>query len=495
LIVEDRATDAELVVDQLREAGFDPVWERVQTETDYLARLSPDLDVILSDHRMPQFDSTTALRLLQETGLDIPFILVSGTIGEELAVSAMKQGAADYLLKDRLTRLGAAVRQAIRQKQLRDERRQAEIALREREERFRALLEHGSDIIAVTDADGAIRYISPSVTRVLGYTPDEMSGNKSFAYIHPDDLEKAVTSHQALAAEPGDTSSNEWRIQHKNGSWRVLEVILGNQLANPSVEGLVINARDITERKQTEAELLQAEILRAELEKEKELIELRERFISMVSHDFRTPLTVLQFSSELLSKYYERITPEQRHKAFHDIDSQIKYMHEMLDEVLIVDRARSGELKPQITRIDLVPFCQDILEQIQLTDKIGHQFVLTHNGVFNETATDPNLLRRILVNLLSNAVKYSPNGGEIQFEISGQLDEIVFRISDQGIGIPAADRERIFEVFHRGSNAQAITGTGLGLAIVKSSITALGGTINCESKDGEGTTFWIHLPL
>src|SRR5262249_48117368 len=126
LILEDRSDDAELVLHALRRAGFAPQWQRVETESDYLAHLHADLDVILADYSLPQFDALRALQGLQERGLDIPFIIVSGTIGEELAVSAMKQGAADYLLKDRLTRLGQVVAQAMEQKQLREAKRQAE---------------------------------------------------------------------------------------------------------------------------------------------------------------------------------------------------------------------------------------------------------------------------------------------------------------------------------------------------------------------------------
>ena len=130
LILEDEPADAELMAQELRRAGFDPEWERVATETEYLALLDPALDLILADYRLPQFDGLLALRFLQERGLDIPFILVSGTIGEELAVSAMKQGATDYLLKDRLARLGQAVAHALEQRRLRSEGKQAEAASR-----------------------------------------------------------------------------------------------------------------------------------------------------------------------------------------------------------------------------------------------------------------------------------------------------------------------------------------------------------------------------
>src|SRR3990172_7577889 len=172
LILEDRQTDAELMVHELRRAGFDPDWERVETEADYVAHLDPSLDLILADYALPQFDGLRALQLLQERGLDIPFIIVSGTIGEELAVNAMKRGAADYLLKDRLARLGTAVAQAMEQHRLHRERKQVEERLRVQT----TALEAAANAIVMTDRDGRIAWVNPAFTRLTGYTRDEVLG-------------------------------------------------------------------------------------------------------------------------------------------------------------------------------------------------------------------------------------------------------------------------------------------------------------------------------
>jgi PAS domain S-box-containing protein len=172
LILEDEPADAELMAQELRRAGFDPEWERVATETEYLALLDPALDLILADYRLPQFDGLLALRFLQERGLDIPFILVSGTIGEELAVSAMKQGATDYLLKDRLARLGQAVAHALEQRRLRSEGKQAEERLRLQDSALKA----AANAIVITDRDGRITSVNPAFTRLTGYTAQEAIG-------------------------------------------------------------------------------------------------------------------------------------------------------------------------------------------------------------------------------------------------------------------------------------------------------------------------------
>ncbi len=257
LIVEDNPADAELMVLELQAGGFDPDWRRVETEGDYCACLDqpPLPDVILSDYRLPDFDGLRALQLLQQRGLDIPFILVSGAIGEDVAVECMRQGAADYLLKDRLARLGLAVAHALEQKKLRDEKRRAEQALRDSERRFRALIEHSSDIIALIGAEGTILYESPSASRIVGYAPEELVGEKMFGWIHPDDLQNALNLFTQLLQEPGASVEVEFRYLHKDGTWRWLEGTATNLLAEPGVQALVANYRDVTKRKAVEEEL------------------------------------------------------------------------------------------------------------------------------------------------------------------------------------------------------------------------------------------------
>ena len=262
LILEDRAEDAELVVFELRRAGFEPDWQRVETEESSLASLDPALDLILADYALPQFDALRGLRLMQARGLEIPFIIVSGTIGEDAAVSAIQQGAIDYLLKDRLARLGSAVARALEQKRLRDEKRQADAALRASEKRFRALIEHSSDAVSLLDERGTIRYASPATTRILGYEIDEFVGRDGFELIHRDDPSQDADRFSQFLQHPALSVTSQLRVRHKDGSWRWLEAASTNLLDEPSVQGIVVNYRDITERKQYEEKLrLSDEIL------------------------------------------------------------------------------------------------------------------------------------------------------------------------------------------------------------------------------------------
>ncbi len=255
LIVEDSLTDAELMLYELRSSGIKPDWQCVDTEPDYLAQLAADFDVIISDFNMPQFDALRALKILQECNLDIPMIIVTGSISEEVAVECMKQGAADYLLKDRLVRLGPAVIQAVLQKRLRDQKRQAEAALQESEERFRRLADNAPDIIyryRVTPTPG-FEYVSPAVTAITGYKPQEYYANPRLVFTISDEDDR----RQWITGE-GLVQPAAMRWLRKDGAiiWTEYNNVAikdeaGNLIA---VEGI---ARDITQRKRAELELQQ----------------------------------------------------------------------------------------------------------------------------------------------------------------------------------------------------------------------------------------------
>src|SRR2546422_227604 len=222
LILEDQITDTELMLHELRHAGYRPKWKRVETEEAYRAHLDPELDVILADYTLPQFNALGALQLLQERGLEIPFLVVSGSISEEVAVTCMKRGASDYLLKDRLTRLGPAVRGALEQKRLRQDKRQAEAALHDSEHLFRLLTENASDLISRHTAEGICLYASPACRAVLGYEAEEMAGRPACDFIHADDAAEVVKA-QAIVLQSPAAYTLTYRIRHKEAQHAWLE--------------------------------------------------------------------------------------------------------------------------------------------------------------------------------------------------------------------------------------------------------------------------------
>jgi len=256
LFLEDSSADAELVVRELRRAGFDLHTARVTTEPDYLAHLDPALDLILADYSLPQFDALRALHLLRERGLDIPFIVISGSISEEVAVECMQQGAADYLLKDRLARLGQAVTHALGLKQLRDEKAQAEGILRDSEARYRTLVETSPDAILLTDLGGSIFVGNKQAAALYGFeSVGEMLGKDSFNFIAPEDRPRAQAEAQQALQTLG-VRNLEYTLLRKDGSRFPAElnasVIIGDE-GKPAAFITVL--RDITERKQRERRL------------------------------------------------------------------------------------------------------------------------------------------------------------------------------------------------------------------------------------------------
>ncbi|MDY7076346.1 MAG: PAS domain S-box protein, partial [Chloroflexota bacterium] len=252
LILDHRPSDAELMLHELRQSGFEPDWQRVDTEADYLAQLQRDFDVILADYSLPQLDWVCALNLLREHSLDIPFILVTDGINEKVTVECLKQGAANCLPKDRLERLGQAVTDVLQEKKPRDEERGAKAALQANEKLFQSLIENVSDIVMLTDGERTISYASPSVKRVLGHEPEDIVGRKTSDFVHPDDVSGFISTFTSPAQRPGFVSLPEVRIRHRDGSWRVFEGVANNRLDDPAVAGIVINCRDITERKRME---------------------------------------------------------------------------------------------------------------------------------------------------------------------------------------------------------------------------------------------------
>jgi PAS domain S-box-containing protein/putative nucleotidyltransferase with HDIG domain len=256
LLVEDSEADAELLLRELRRAGYELALERVETAAAMSAALhTAEWDLIIADYSLPQFSAPAALSLVHEYGLDLPFLIVSGSIGEDTAVAAMKAGAHDFIVKGKLARLIPAIERELREASERQARRQAEQALHEREQRFRSLIENASDLIAVLDAQGTIRYESPSVERLLGYRPEELIGKRLATYVHPDDMSIVDGFMAEAEQQPRIPTAAEFRIRHRDGSWRVLSTMGNNLTDDPGVRGIVMNARDVTERKRAEEQI------------------------------------------------------------------------------------------------------------------------------------------------------------------------------------------------------------------------------------------------
>ena len=231
------------------------------------------------------------------------------------------------------------------------------------------------------------------------------------------------------------------------------------------------------------------------LAEEKELNQLKSNFISMVSHEIRTPLALILSSSEILSRYHDRLASEKRTEHLQAIDSAVQRMGALMEDVLLFSKAEAGRMEFKPVPMELTPFCEQLVDEIQSTTARRCPIELTLAGMAEPARADEALLRHILGNLLTNAVKYSMAGAAVALRVSRVEGEAVFEIEDHGIGIPDADRSRLFTPFHRGKNAAHIVGTGLGLVIVRRCVERHGGKFDITSREGKGTTATVRLPV
>lgn len=259
---------------------------------------------------------------------------------------------------------------------------------------------------------------------------------------------------------------------------------------------LVRSLRYAIEREQIFQQLKNSErkILNA-WEQEQELNLLKSSFISMASHEFRTPMTTIRTSVELLQKFDHELTNQKRDDYFERIKAAISQIIHLLDEILLLGSGEAGGLRYQPKPLDLEKFCAELMEDLRFSHSQHYTITAECEGDCSIAVMDAALLWHILTNLLSNAIKYSPTGGSVRFSLMCQSGTATFRVQDHGLGIPLKDQSHLFETFYRCSNVGKIQGTGLGLAIVKKCVDLHQGDIQVNSELGKGTMFTVTLPI
>ena len=358
---------------------------------------------------------------------------------------------------------------------------------------MRYITENSNDVIAIYNLNGEFTYVSPSCRQVLGYEPEELLGKRPFEFISRNKEEaRAAFNEINNLISTKKTEKIIHKIITKSGEKRILEIWVKPIFKEQELVSLQATSRDVTEREKLLIELEES------LAKERELNELRSMFVSTASHQFRTPLTVIQSGVELMEMYIEDLPGKKQEKfqrQFNKIQSEVDRLQYLMSDVLLLGRANAARTPFNFKRADLVKFCKDIVE-----NKYNNRYpqnrsiLLSLEGKPAPVDFNSKLLEHALDNILSNAYKYSKKGNP-EFKLDFKKDEVSIHITDHGMGIPEEDQKHLFQPFHRASNTSDIEGTGLGLAIVKEFIEKHSGKINVASTLNKGTTVSVILPI
>jgi len=393
----------------------------------------------------------------------------------------------------------------------------------ERAKLLSAIIENAIDGIITIDDKGIIEHVNPAALKLFGFESQELVGrNVSLLMPQPDKAQ-----HDTYIKNYHDTGKKriigigrEVIGQRKDGS--TFPFRLGVSEVKFSDRKIYTGfIHDLSKLKEDEARIksyteeLEDKIrdrtrdlvkLVAELEsakehvnalfiKEKELNQLKTRFVSMASHEFRTPLSSIQLSATLIDKYTPKQDTENIEKHTGKIKNAVGNLTTILNDFLSLEKLEAGKVEVNPTWFNIVSFAEEIVEEMQLISKQDQHIIYEHQGVSAQVYLDINLLKNSIINLISNAVKYSGENTMIQFNSILKDDELIIEIKDNGIGIPETDLHNLFEPFFRAHNTGSIPGTGLGLNIVKRYASLMNGTVSCESAQNIGTTFLLKFPF
>jgi PAS domain S-box-containing protein len=495
LVVDDALEHAEMVVQFLRMSDSlrDATMKTAGSYDEALRALRADgFDVAFFDYWLGSQNGLSLLRDVRQQGIDTPVIVLTGHGAEEVAVEAMKAGAADYLSKTNISveSLEHAIRHALALSAEERHRRQAETALRASEERFRALVENSSDALFLIDGEGRVTYVAASSQRHLGWKPDEMLGQSVFDFLHPDDREVAGIRMSEALQRPGEIVSAELRFRHADGAWRIMEAVGVNRLNDPPVGAIILNARDITERRKLEEQLRQAQKMEAV-----------GQLAGGVAHDFNNLLTAILGYCNLMIDDVPKEDPLRQ--DLEEIKSAGERAAGLTRQLLAFSRRQM--LQPQVVDINaLVRQLEKLLRRL-ISEDVELVTALAPN--LPAVKVDPASIEQVLVNLAVNARDAMPRGGRLTIETATvELDStytvthpsvepgryVMIAVSDTGEGMDAATRERVFEPFF--TTKEQGRGSGLGLATVYGIVKQSGGSIWVYSEPGQGTSFKVYLP-
>jgi two-component system, cell cycle sensor histidine kinase and response regulator CckA len=489
LHLEDNTNDAEIIAERLRQGGLCCQIKRVEDRRAFLAAIEDDLkgwEVILADYTLPSFDGISALKIAHEKCPEVPFIFVSGAIGEERAVETLKAGATDYVLKDRLARLPVAVERALRERTESQERRQSEALLKLRTK----ALESAANGVVITDREGTIIWANPACTTLTGYTVDELLGQNP-RILNAGRQDEAFYRNLWTTILAGEVWRGEITNRRKDGTLYIEEMTI---TPVPDTEGAITSfiaiKQDVTARRVLEEQLTQAQKMEAV-----------GRLAGGVAHDFNNLLTVIMGYSDTLLEDHPKTSVSICAK---EIKSAGDRAAALIRQLLMFSRRQV--IQPRILNLnDVVSNMGRMLRRL-----LGENLELIISKGYNvgSVKADPVQLEQIIINLAVNARDAMPNGGRLAIETANATFEhatykdgaaigpgsyVLLTVTDHGEGMSEEVRAHLFEPFF--TTKENAKGSGLGLATVYGIVKQNGGFIGVQSEPGRGSTFRIYLPL
>ncbi|MBD2566951.1 hybrid sensor histidine kinase/response regulator [Anabaena lutea] len=489
LVVEDEIIVARTIASQLHQLGYIVTGTASSGKAAIAKALETQPELVLMDIILKgEMDGITAAGDIREQ-CDIPVIFLTAYGDDHTLERAKITQPFGYVVKPfTIQDLRISIEIALSQHKLERE-------LRENRDQLATLLNSMSDAVIATNDQGIVTFMNPAAQKLTCWQQEEALGTNVSDILHLiDELTEEIIEN------PVFTVLREQQVVYL-GEFTSLITKYGKKVpigdsASPlrrrpnEITGAVVVFWDLSERRQKE-------YLEQALKKEQELNRLKSLFISTVSHEFRNPLTVIQTAVELIELQGNNLTETKRKTYLTRIYGAVQSMEKLMEDVLFMGKAEADKLIYNPTTINLEKFCRDLIEEFSTLESSCPEIIFTCHSDKTDAVMDEVLLHYLFINLLSNAAKYSHENAKIQFSLTCNLltGTAIFRVQDQGIGIPETDQEKIFDSFYRASNVQSIPGNGLGLVIVKRCVDAHKGKIEISSQVGVGTLFTVTLPL